>query len=543
MFYINYVIKLLKYMEISFRKQGIQYLRCMLYMLIYTTASMLYPGVLSLVIDKGIAVKSIKYTFIYTVCFILTGITLVVFQYMQRVGFFRFSQELVFQLKNSIIEKILKANLDFWKEHKIGDMYTVLENDIPNLEILMTTLISDILVNALVLFGTISILMYINPIIGSILLFMAVVTAFFQKYFGKIVKRQMINIRQQMGEQASFTNEILNHAINIQVTNLSKKISEKYVKKNRDVLNERVKQNCVMALSKNIGMLYNILSILSVIIIGSSKVYYGTATIGIFFSLILYAQNLYSPIVGIGNTYVTIKNIVPLVNKILEVLDNQNVVRGGELSPNRALRGCLCFKHVFYRYKKDRDYQISDLSFKLKAGEILGIVGSNGCGKSTVLKLFSQIIVPEKGEIEIDCIPIQEYDLQYIRGQMGFLLQDIYLESGNLGDIIMTDDKKKLNKVIQDFELDKIISEEGLEHKVNENSLNLSGGEKQRIALAKLFIKDKLIYILDEPTSAMDLQGEERICKVLKQYLDNKTAIIITHRPEILKICNNILEL
>lgn len=173
----------------------------------------------------------------------------------------------------------------------------------------------------------------------------------------------------------------------------------------------------------------------------------------------------------------------------------------------------------------------------------MGIVGNNGCGKSTIVKLISQIIVPEKGTIQIDSIPIEEFDLKYLRCQIGFLLQDIFLESGNLGDIIKTDDERQLEKIIQDFGLDKIILEQGLEHNVEENSLNISGGEKQRIALANLFMEDKLIYILDEPTAAMDLLGEERICKVLKQYLENKTAIIITHRPEILKICNKILEL
>lgn len=530
-------------MEISFHEHGIQYLKCMFYMLIYTIASMLFPGILSLIIDKGISVKSIKYTSIYTLCFFLTGLLIIIFQYLQRVGFFEFSQKLVFQLKNKIIKKVLVADLEFWKEHNIGDMYTVVENDIPNLEVLMTTLISDIVVNILILFGTMSILIYIDPVIGIVLLSLALITAFFQKNFGKIVKSQMISIREHMGEQASFTNEILNHAINIQMTNLSEKISHKYANKNVSVLEERVKQNSVMALSKNIGMLYNVFSILSVIIIGSIRVYNGTATIGIFFSLILYAQNLYSPIVGIGNTYITMKNIIPLVDKIVEVLENENVVKGGKLTPQMPLYGNISFKHVFYRYQKDHNFQISDLSFDLKPGEVMGIVGNNGCGKSTIVKLISQIIVPEKGTIQIDSIPIEEFELKYIRCQIGFLLQDIFLESGNLGDIIKTDDEKQLEKIIKDFGLEKITLDKGLEHNVKENSINISGGEKQRIALANLFMENKLIYILDEPTAAMDFLGEERICKVLKQYLENKTAIIITHRPEILKICNKILKL
>lgn len=529
-------------MDLSFHKQGIQYLKCLIYMIIYTITSMIFPGILSLVIDKGIAVKNVKYICIYIICFFLTGLLIVVFQYFQRVGFFQFTQELVVHLKNKIVTRFLQANLNFWKNHSIGDMYTVVENDIPKLEVLLTTLISDTVVNLIILLGTLFILVNIDPFVGFSLFFMALITAFLQKNIGKRVKSGTEDIRQQLGNQSSFTNEILNYATHIQIKNLASKAKERYVTNNKNILVSQVKQNRMMVLSKNVGMLYNVFSMITVIIVGSIKVYNDSITIGILFSLILYAQNLYVPIVGIGNTYVTMKSIAPLVNKVLEIMENDCLVKGGELFPDKVTSGNICFNHVFYRYSNDCDFQINDLTFHLKTGEIMGIVGGNGCGKSTIVKMLSLLIVPEQGNIELDGVSIEKYDIKYLREQMGFMLQDIYLENDSLEEILMNNDER-VKKLVCDFEIDKIISDKGAETKIEENSSNLSGGEKQKIAIAKLFIDDKPIYILDEPTSAMDLVSEIRMCKILKEYLKNKTAMIITHRPEILKICDNILEL
>lgn len=533
----------MNYMDFSFRKQGLQYLKCLVFMIIYTFSSMLFPGILSIIIDKGVAVKDIRNICIYTSCFLFIGLMIVIFQYLVRISFFQFSQSLVFHVKNKVLTKLLQVNLDFWKNHSVGDMFTVIENDIPKLESLLTTLISDTVVNILILFGTLIILIRIDPLVSVSLFILASVSALLQKNIGRKVKSGMENIRKQVGNQAAFTNELLNYATSIQITNQAESAYLKYSAKNKDILGMEIRQNCRMALSRNIGMIYNVLSILMVIILGSVKVYHNDITVGLFFSMILYAQNLYSPVVGIGNTYVTIKSITPLIDKVLEVLSNECIVKGGLLSPNRALDGNINFDHVHYSYTYDNFYQINDLSFNIQKGKIMGIVGKNGCGKSTIVKLFSLLITPQQGHIKIDGLPISEYEVKYLRDHIGFMLQDIYLANGSINEILASDDDEKLQMLINDFEINKIGLEKGLETQIIDNSSNLSGGEKQKIAIAKLFLEEKSIYILDEPTSAMDLESEKRFCNVIRKYLEGKTAIIITHRPEILKICDEVLRL
>lgn len=541
---IKKVLSILKYTDVSLKIQGLQYIRCLVYMIIYSVSSMIFPGVLSLIIDRGISTKNINNTIIYTVLFFLTGVTIVIFQYLQRMGFSKLSQKLITDMKNKIVEKLLKTNLEFWNKHKIGDIYTIVESDIPKLESLLSTLISDALVNFLVIIGTLGLLCYINPLIGSVLFIAACLFAFFQKEIGKEIKNKMTEMRKQIGKQASFTNEILNYVVNIQLTNLSTGIYQNYEDNNKKIVGKQISQIRTLSISKSIGMIYNITSMLFVIIIGSVRTYNGSLTVGLFFSLILYAQNLYSPVVGLSNIYVTIKNIIPLVDKIYEVFVSSDVISSGQLCPNKNIKGNMRFNHVFYSYDGNESYQIKDLSFEVKTGEIIGIVGNNGCGKTTIIKLLSLLCLPQKGCIEIDDIQITEYNIDFLRTQVGYMLQNLYLPSGVLKNALNYElGKEKLKQLIVDFELDIQAFPEGLESIIDENHSNLSGGECQKISLIRMFMEDKSLYILDEPTAAIDMHCEEKICSSIKKYLHGKTAIIITHRPEILKICNEILYL
>ncbi|MCD7965074.1 MAG: ATP-binding cassette domain-containing protein [Clostridiaceae bacterium] len=190
---------------------------------------------------------------------------------------------------------------------------------------------------------------------------------------------------------------------------------------------------------------------------------------------------------------------------------------------------------------------MKNFNLDILPGEKVGIVGSNGSGKTTIIKLLCGLCVPEKGNIYIDNIDINKYDLDLLKKQFGFTLQKEYLVSGRLSEILSfgledayLDNKNKLIKVFQ-LNLNKF--KDGWETFINENSINISGGEMQKISLIRMFSSTKTIYILDEPTSFMDIESERKICVEMKKLLIDRTAIIITHRQQILSICNRIIDL
>ena len=178
----------------------------------------------------------------------------------------------------------------------------------------------------------------------------------------------------------------------------------------------------------------------------------------------------------------------------------------------------------------------------------MGIVGSNGIGKSTLVKIIMKILPIEQGNITInDEYKLSDLDEKYLYKNISVVPQSVIILSGCLKDILNPSKRdipdEKIIKTLKSFTVDFSIFDNNLNYELNEKGLNISGGEAQKISLVRMALEDKPWVILDEPTAAMDANSEKKVCETLKTYLKDRTAIIITHRPEILKICSRIIEM
>lgn len=482
----------------------------------------------------------------YIGIFVINGLLIVIFQYNERVGFAKLSQDILFKIKSTVFMKLIQTNLTFWNKHKIGDIAHIFENDISKVESLLTTAFCDAAVNILVVLGMSCFLLYLELKIGCALILLAVLFVWIQRKAGDKIRNSMATVRGAIGEASSLTNEILNNIQSIQMMGFSKPFFLRFQKSNRTICDCYVKYMSTLSESNAVTNLYSVFSMLAVLIIGTYSSIYEHMTFGTLLTLTLYAQRLYTPINSVCNTYVLIKNITPSIQKILEVLQCKDLIYKGDLEVNK-IKGRLTFDNVFFRYSKTSKYVLENFSLDIMPGESVGIVGRNGSGKSTIIKLLCGLCSPEKGKIYIDNIELQKYDLDLLKNHFGFTLQKDYLVSGRLSEIISfgldntyLDNK---NKLIEVFQLDISKFKDGWDTIINENSINISGGEMQKISLIRMFSSSKTIYILDEPTSFMDIESEKKVCMEMKKLLVGKTAIIITHRPQILKICNYIIDL
>lgn len=516
-------------------------------MVIYTISSLIFPSFVSLIIDRGVAVGNSKNIVVYSIAMLLVGIVMMLFQYLQRYGFFELAQKITIGIKKKLMKQLMKTNLEFWNEHKIGDMFTVLESDVSRLETVLSNVISEILVNAVVVVGITGYLIYIDYSIGIIVFVIALIFAALQHLVGKKVENEMYRLREVIGDLSSDTNEILNNINNIQASNYSNVILDKYSSQMNQVKDKSVRQFKSMSLTQIVGVAFNILGIFVVLLIGSYRVSTESMSIGILFSLTIYVQRVYGPVVGLANIYISIRNALPIISKIEKVMNTDKIIEGGNLKYNHQLKGDINFDHISFSYGKDKPNIINDLSLVIHSGEICGIIGENGSGKTTLLKLLAKSYNLGKGKIQIDDNNIDEYQLEYLRSQFGYMLQNTFLMSGKLRDILnplkLEKEDCEILKMMELFELDINKFNHGLDTEIGENKINISGGEAQKISLIRLFLEDKPIYILDEPTAAIDVESEEMICSRLKQLLKGKTGIIITHREKILDICDNVIQL
>lgn len=541
----GYMIKkLFNLCDISVQGIIIKQIICLIYMIIYTVLSIIFPSFIGKIIDSGIETQS-EYLLISVMEMLLVGIFMVIFQYLQNIGFYKLGQIIIVKIKDCVYKKIFSVNLHFHQEHKKGDLFTIIQSDISAIEQLITSTISSLLVN---IFMTIGILFYIfnqDILIGIITLGLTLSLMIVQKKVGKIIEDNMGKLRYKIGDFSAFIMETLSNIINIQLTGREQFVQEKFSSNNKNVSKQSINQMKLISYSGIIGLVFNVVGMTVVLGIGALRVNSGKISIGVLFNLLIYIQRVYGPILIVCNSYVSIKNIKPNIKKIIEVLENEETIIQGNYFLKGDVNGDIEFKNVSFAYGAKKIF--NNLNIHIKPHDIVAIVGKNGSGKSTLTYMLGKICKPQSGSILLDGIHIDEYNVTYLRSQVGFMPQNSLILSGTLRECLVPP-----NKIISDNELCDYMKmfdikvnkfTEGLNTKLNENHQNLSGGEAQKLALIRLLLEEKPIYILDEPTSALDLEAENEICSIIQKFFSGHTVIIITHRKRIREICTKTIEL
>lgn len=524
-----------------FKKQ----LKCLIYMLIFIISSVIFPGFVGKIVDE--LNTSLDYQNILIKCFqmLCIGLIVIISNYVQRVEFAKFGKDIAKGLKEIIYDKILVSDTVFWSKYNVGDIIVIIEKDIESIELFLSNTVLGIITNILLVVGLLVYICYINWIFGIIILILAVVFCIIYNRIGKKAKNNYNELRCSTGKFMSYVNETLNNIANIQMIGYENKAFDNFKNKNDKVIFESVKQYRIIGITNSIGILFNVLSGFIVLVTGTWLSVNGKISVGNAFNLILYTQRIYNPIQTITSNYLEGKKTVVILKKVVKLLENDDIILNGSYDVDNRVTGNIEFKNIFFAYNSDNKI-ISNMDFSINRGEVVGIIGGNGSGKSTLLKLLTKSCRVSQGEITIDGINIDDYNINKLREIIACMPQTQFFFSGRIREII--DPKNKYSdsmivRVCNDFMLDIGKFHEGLNTIISENNINLSGGEAQKISLIRLVFENRPINLFDEPTSDMDIKSEKSICEILPRYLAGKTAIIITHRQEILKICNKIYEL
>lgn len=531
-------------LDISMRDYLGKEIKCFLLLILYTGTNLIFPTFVSLIIDKGIASSNLKQIVIYSFAMLIVGLFSVIFQYLQQVSFYRLGQELVISIKQRAYRILIKSNMKFWTQNSIGDTLIILEEDISILENLLTTTISNCIVNLFVIIGISIFIFTIEWRCGILILTLALLFAKLQRMFGPAIEKSMDKLRKNIGKLASYTNETLQNANELQAAGYENVVCDKYSILNKDVVSATMQQIKVVIGAQSAGNLFNIFGLLIVISFGAYQVINADITVGVLFALTVYVQRLYGPIVSISNAYIEIKNSLPKIKKVLDLLQNPHVIESGQYIPDKKLFESLRMENICFSY--DGKKVLDSFNFSIKKGEIVGIVGRNGIGKSTILKLILNLSLPDCGEVLLNNISIRDYDNEFIRKTIGYVGQSGVLISGTLREILdptQMHSDYEIKEMMHEFGMNMDRFDQELDTYIDENHRNLSGGEFQKIALIRAFLDSKELYLLDEPTSAIDENAEELLCDKIREKLNGKTAIIITHRPKILEICDRVLDM
>ena len=287
----------------------------------------------------------------------------------------------------------------------------------------------------------------------------------------------------------------------------------------------------------------------AVLYIGIGHVQAGILTLGSLLVVNYYVTQLYGPLRNVGQSILDIQMSLTGVERYRAVLDEKpDVPESPNAIPVARAKGNITFANVSFEYTKDHPV-LHDVSFELPAGNRLGVVGPTGSGKTTLSTLLLRLFDPSAGEITLDDIDLKGYKLADLRNQYAVVHQETVLFSTSVAENIrFAMPNATLDEVVAAATAAKahefIMSlPNGYETLVGERGMKLSGGERQRISLARAFLKNAPILILDEPTSSLDVHTEAAILGTIQELMKGRTTLMIAHRPSTLRDCNMILVL
>jgi ATP-binding cassette, subfamily B, bacterial len=282
----------------------------------------------------------------------------------------------------------------------------------------------------------------------------------------------------------------------------------------------------------------------AVLFVGAGQVVSGLLTLGELLLVMSYLSQLYEPLKTISRRTASLQSQLASAERAFALLEEPpDVVERPDARPLRRARGAVTFRDVLFAYDRERPV-LRKLSFEIGPGQRVGIVGATGAGKTTIVSLLARFHDPTDGQILLDGVDLRDYKVADLRNQFSIVLQEPVLFSTSIGENIayarpgatereieMAADAANIHEFITSLR-------ERYDTVVGERGLRLSGGERQRVSLARAFLKDAPILILDEPTSSVDLTTEAAIMDALERLMKGRTTITITHRLTLLKGCD-----
>jgi subfamily B ATP-binding cassette protein MsbA len=445
-------------------------------------------------------------------------------------------QRILFDIRLRLFEHLETLHLDFFTKTRTGDIMSRISSDVAKLQDIVSNTFITLIRDSLMLLVILGYMIFINWQLT--LLSLSVLPLFFisQSHFGKKIKRRSKHSREKSADLMSFLQERITGIRLIQSFAREKVEALRLSRKGKELLNVRMKLVMLSAGATSIAGFLAVLGPVLVIWRGGHSVIHGTVTIGGLVALYTYMGRLFAPIFRLAQYNVDIQAAIASVDRIFEFMDIAPSIKDAPNStPLNSVKGDVVFSNVTFSYDHDEPV-IHDLSFVVRHGEKIGVVGRSGEGKSTLIHLLCRFYEPQSGAIFLDNRDIREITLHSLRRTIGLVSQETILfnstirENIRYGNMNASDDDiidaaKQVH--IHDFIHSLPLAYETL---VGERGIRLSGGERQRISIARTVLKDPKILILDEATSALDTKSERLIHDSLKFLMEGRTCFMIAHR-------------
>jgi ABC-type multidrug transport system fused ATPase/permease subunit len=438
-------------------------------------------------------------------------------------------------LRLRIYEHLHRLSLRYYDHAKIGALVSTITSDVATIQDFASSSTLDIVIDLLTIVFMVGLMLWMDWDFTLIAVAFAPVLLIFIFHFKTAVKEATRAVRKRQSDVLS----IVQHGLG------SIRVTKAFGRQDIEVAHLEAASHATVVAALRARKIKSLMSPVVNIVVaictaivlwkGTSLIVAGAMTPGALTVYLAYLKKFFKPVKDLASMTSTVAQTTVALERIQAILSADDVIeeRAGAIDPGRV-RGAISFDRVSFGY--DKDTVLHEVSFDIKPGQVVGIVGPTGSGKSTVLSLLPRFYDPALGRVMIDDIDISDYRIAALRSQIGFVLQDTLLLQGTIRENIAYGRPEATEEEVvaaaRIANADEFISRMplGYDTMVGERGNTLSGGQRQRIAIARAVIRNSPILVLDEPTAALDAESEHLVIEALRRLMKGRTVIMIAHR-------------
>ncbi len=472
-----------------------------------------------------------------------------IFTFLTRQTIINVSRYIEFDLKNEIFNQYQHLSISFYKKNKTGDLINRISEDVSRVRMYFGPAIMYSLNTVVLIIITLIYMYRQSPELTFFTVTPLPILSITIYKLSSVINLRSKKVQESLSKLSSFTQEIFTGIQLVKSYAVESKISKEFNRISNESKQKQVSLVKMQALFLPLMILLIGFSNLLVIYVGGKQYLEGEiSNIGIIAEFIIYVNMLTWPVASIGWITSIVQQAAASQKRINEFLKQKSEIINIE-NGNFHLRGNINFRDVDFIYPKSKINSLKNINFNLHSGKSLGLIGKTGSGKSTLIKLLTRTFNATNGEIMFDNINSKDFNLQFLRNQIGVVPQDSFLFSDTiLNNIRFGNESAKLSEIekvckIAEIHEEIINFEDDYNTLLGERGLNLSGGQKQRLCIARALIKKPKILVLDDCLSALDNKTEIKIVKNLKEFLQKTTLIISSHKISSVKNLNQIIVL
>lgn len=517
--------------------------------LVSTLLGLAQPYITKLLIDEALLRRNLNA--LWQVAALMVAVTVLSFalNILSSYRYVSVSAEVLFDMRLALYRHLQTLSPRFYARTRLGDIVSRLNNDIAEIQRVAADSLLAVLANVVFFIGSVAIMLWLNWRLFLLSIALVPPSVLALRHYQSRLTGQVKSLRERSADIGSFLIESLQGLRLIVTSRAEAHEVARFRARNRGFIEALLAMQLTSYLAGALPGAMLTLSTALVFLYGGALVIKGSLSIGALVAFMAYHQRLLAPVQSLMSLYTNLTTARVSLRRVFELLDTPpDVIESPHAVPLDRARGEIRFDRVSFRH--DRETVVLDeVSFTIAAGSITAITGGSGAGKSTIADLMVRLFDPQAGAIELDGHDLRALRLDDVRRHVLLVDQTPILFNAGIAENIAYGlpeaSPEKIAAAAQAAALDKFIAglPEGYDTQVGERGLALSAGERQRLAIARALLREPAVLVLDEPSAALDAATEQSLAATLSQSLRGRTAIIITHRPALAAIADQVLTL